>query len=197
MKNSCKTRFLPAITAIQNLIDSEKFPILVAIDGRCGCGKTTLGNYLAELFDCNLFHMDDFFLQPHQRTDERGKEIGGNVDYERFYEEVLCKIIGQQPLLYRPFSCRTMGLSEGVRMEPKRLNIIEGSYSLHPHFKDPYDLKIFMDIDPETQYQNILARNGAEKAEVFRQVWIPKEEAYFNMYHIESGCLKISWEDII
>lgn len=195
MKNSCKHRFLPAVTAIQNLIKSEKSPILVAIDGRCGCGKTTLGNYLAELFDCNLFHMDDFFLQLHQRTPERAEEIGGNVDYERFYEEVLSNILIQQPIWYRPFSCRTMEIKAGRQIMPKRLNIIEGSYSLHPYFKDPYDLKIFMDIDPESQYGNILARDGAETAEVFRRVWIPREEAYFKSYNIQSDCLKISWTE--
>ena len=39
-------------------------------------------------FDCNLFHMDDFFLRMEQRTPDRMKETGGNVDYERFYETV-------------------------------------------------------------------------------------------------------------
>ena len=32
--------------------------------------------------------MDDFFLRPEQRTEERLKEVGGNVDRERFLEEV-------------------------------------------------------------------------------------------------------------
>jgi hypothetical protein len=33
-----------------------------------------------------LFHTDDFFLQPHQRTRERLESVGGNIDYERFYD---------------------------------------------------------------------------------------------------------------
>ena len=46
----------------------------------------------------------------------------------------------------------------------RQLNIIEGSYSLHPYFKDPYDLHIFMDIDPDSQMENIIKRNGIKKA---------------------------------
>ena len=35
--------------------------------------------------------MDDYFLQPYQRTEERLAEPGGNVDYERFKEEIYDK----------------------------------------------------------------------------------------------------------
>lgn len=74
------------------------------------------------------------------------------------------------------------------------LNIIEGSYSLHPYFENPYDLRIFMDIDRESQLENILRRNGGEKLEDFKRLWIPKEEAYFEKFHIAEGCLVIRWE---
>ena len=67
----------------------KKDMIIVAIDGKCTSGKTTSASKLAEIYDCNVFHMDDFFLRPEQRTSERFAEIGGNVDYERFQEEVL------------------------------------------------------------------------------------------------------------
>ena len=89
LKTQCRERFKPAVDAINEIIkqeDNTDRPILVAIDGRCGSGKTTLGEYLKGQLDCNLFHMDDFFLRMEQRTPDRMKETGGNVDYERFYE---------------------------------------------------------------------------------------------------------------
>ena len=91
LKTQCRERFKPAVDAINEIIkqeDNTDRPILVAIDGRCGSGKTTLGEYLKGQLDCNLFHMDDFFLRMEQRTPDRMKETGGNVDYERFYETV-------------------------------------------------------------------------------------------------------------
>ena len=91
LKTQCRERFKPAVDEINEIVkqeDNADRPILVAIDGRCGSGKTTLGEYLKGQFDCNLFHMDDFFLRMEQRTPDRMKETGGNVDYERFYETV-------------------------------------------------------------------------------------------------------------
>ena len=38
--------------------------VLVAIDGRCAAGKTTLAASLQAQLGCNVFHMDDFFLRP-------------------------------------------------------------------------------------------------------------------------------------
>ena len=55
---------------IDMLLEEKDFAV-VAIDGKCTSGKTTLASKLAELYDCNMFHMDDFFLRPEQRTPER------------------------------------------------------------------------------------------------------------------------------
>ena len=77
-------RPLPSPQQICSLIKEAAaegpFPFLIAIDGRCGSGKTTLGQRLAELLEANLFHADDFYLRPCQRTPERYNEPGGNMD---------------------------------------------------------------------------------------------------------------------
>ena len=176
---------------IEELLGSDRDRILIGIDGRAGSGKTTLARKLAEVFDCNVFHMDDFFLQGYQRTEERAKEVGGNVDYERFQKEVLLPLRKKETVWYRPFRCQTMELQEKVEMPFRRLNIIEGSYAQHPYFGDPYDLKIFVDIDPDLQLERIEKRNGAEKLEQFKTLWIPKEEAYFAKFQIAAHADRI------
>ena len=113
---------------IQRRIDellARKDTVIVAIDGPCTSGKTTLAGKLAELYDCNVFHMDDFFLRPEQRTSERFAEAGGNVDYERFGDEVLIPLQAGTDFSYRPFDCKTFTLAEPVAVEPKKLTIIE------------------------------------------------------------------------
>ena len=164
-------------TQIDALLE-EKESVLVAIDGKCTSGKTTLAAKLAQLYDCNVFHMDDFFLRPEQRTPERFAQIGGNVDYERFSEEVLLRLKAGQPFSYRPFSCATFTLSEPVCVTPKRLSIIEGTYSHHPYFQDPYDLKIRLEVDEETQRRRILER-PVHLHQRFFDHWIPMEIRYF------------------
>lgn len=159
----------------------EKDYLIVAIDGPCTSGKTTLAAKLAESYDCNVFHMDDFFLRPEQRTPERYGQIGGNVDYERFREEVLTPLMEQKAFSYQPFDCKTFTFSAPVPVKPKQLNIIEGSYSHHPYFRNPYDLKILLSVTPEVQRQRILQRPAFLHQSFFEQ-WIPMENRYFAHY---------------
>ena len=130
--------------------------------------------------------MDDFFLRPEQRTAERFAEIGGNVDYERFRDEVLAPLKNSLAFSYRPFDCSTFSLSEPIFVLPKKLNIIEGTYSHHPYFKDPYDLKIMLTVDEETQRQRILQRPEFLRKRFFEE-WIPMENRYFDALKIQKG----------
>ena len=165
------------ITAQIDQLLAQKDFVLVAIDGKCTSGKTTLADRLQESYDCNVFHMDDFFLRPEQRTPERYAEVGGNVDYERFQAEVLTPLITGKPFFYRPFDCKTFTLSDPVAVTPKRLNIIEGSYCRHPYFGDPYDAKFVLTITPELQRQRILQRPAFLHQRFFEE-WIPMENRY-------------------
>ena len=71
------------LQAVQALPQSRQ-PLIVALDGRCASGKTTLAALLQQRTGCSVVHMDHFFLRPEQRTRERLEQPGGNVDYERF-----------------------------------------------------------------------------------------------------------------
>ena len=166
---------------------ARKRPVLLAIDGRCGAGKTTLAGQLAARYDCNLFHMDDFFLRPEQRTAQRYSEPGGNVDYERFLAEVLTPLLQNQPFSYQRYDCSVQALTEPMQVVPKPLNIIEGSYSTHPWFSAPYDLTVFLTVDPATQRNRILQR-PPHLHEGFFQRWIPLEEAYFQACSTAEDC---------
>ena len=157
---------------------AAKDTVIVAIDGKCTSGKTTLASKLAEIYDCNVFHMDDFFLRPEQRTPERFAEVGGNVDYERFREEVLFPLKDGKNFSYRPFDCSTFTLAPPVVVTPKKLNIIEGTYSHHPYFSNPYDLLILLTVDEETQRRRILERPTFLHKQFFEE-WIPMENLYF------------------
>lgn len=184
-------KYKPIGKRIDRLLKAESTPILIGIDGMCAAGKTTLGYYLHKRYDCNLFHMDDFFLQSHQRTRERLREIGGNVDYERFKEEVITPIINKQSVLYRPYRCDIGEINEGREIRFKRLNIVEGSYCQHPYFGDIYQMKIFMTLPESMQADRIRERNGNRMLGKFITEWIPKENEYFEKYRIGAGSIRI------
>ncbi|MBR4990417.1 MAG: hypothetical protein IKY96_04550 [Oscillospiraceae bacterium] len=196
----CKTEMRFAVKKIVSEIVKrvrrmeDRTPILVAIDGSCTSGKSTLGVMLAQELDANLFRVDDYFLRPEQRTAERLAEIGGNVDYERFREEVLLPLKKGKPFAYRPYDCSTGALKQPVEVTPKRINIIEGSYSHHPYFEDPYDLKVFLKIAPEIRLQRIGMRPAFLRKR-FLEAWIPMEQRYFECFSIEEKADLVAWPE--
>lgn len=167
---------------IDQLLEQQE-TVLVAIDGNCTAGKTTLARQLQRIYNCTVFHMDEFFLQSHQRTPQRLAQAGGNVDYERFYQEVLQPLIHGGDVCYRPYHCGSKALLAPVTVPRKRLTIIEGTYSRHPYFEDPYDLNIFLGISPEGQRQRILQRPEPLHRRFFEE-WIPMEQQYFDTFRI-------------
>lgn len=176
------------IERIQQLL-TVKESVIIGIDGNCASGKTTIASLLGNYFPSIIIHMDDFFLPSNLRSKERYEEIGGNIHYERFLEEVDAGIKGEEKSFsYRIFSCKAMDYVETVTVDKKPVIIIEGAYSLHPRFRDMYDLKIFSYAPLEVQKERILRRNGEEELKNFVDKWIPLEEKYFREFRIKEEC---------
>ena len=100
--------------------------------------------------------MDDFFLPPETKTEARLIQTGGNVDWERFREEVLENIRRGNKFCYRKYDCKIQSFHPPAEVNPKKLNLVEGVYSLHPELIDYYDLKLFLWVDEEEQSRRIL-----------------------------------------
>ena len=159
----------------------------IAIDGMCASGKSELADLIQSLYDCNIIHMDDFFLRPYQRTCERLIRPGGNIDYERFKDEVIVNLDHAAGFIYYAYDCQSGKLNE-KKSKPGRINVIEGSYSMHPYFGGAYDIKIFMETGRKNQYDRILKRNGEEMLVKFKEEWIPMEDRYIRSAGIKDRC---------
>lgn len=167
---------------------AEKDRVIIAIDGRCASGKTTMADWIARIFPASVIHMDDFFLPGELRTPERMAEVGGNLHRERFMEEVIPHLHDDR-FSYRVFQCSTFTYADTPRVvEGNRVLICEGSYALHPDFGKYYDIAVFSDIDPEEQLRRILERDGEFMLNRFRNEWIPMEEKYFTGMGIRGKC---------
>ncbi len=163
-------------------------PVLVALDGRCAAGKTTLAGRLAKEYGFPVVHMDHFFLRPEQRTPERLAQPGGNVDYERVQAEVLTPLRRGEGAVYRPFVCKTQRLAEPITIPPAPVVLVEGSYACHPHLWPSYDVRVFLTVSPALQRERLLMREGAEGVQVFYDKWIPLEERYCSALQVEDRC---------
>ncbi len=175
-------KIVSVLTALNEVPEVVK---VIAIDGRCAAGKTTLAKRLAEVTGAGLIHMDDFFLPVEMRTEERLREPGGNVHYERFAEEVLPNLRNAVGFDYRRYDCSNMEFGAKRMVPAGVLRIVEGSYSCHPKFGHYMDIRIFCDLSPLDQRVRIKMRDGDNSLSIFLDKWIPREEKYFAAFKIK------------
>lgn len=160
-------------------------PLVLALDGRCGSGKTTLADGLARQFPASIvLHTDDFYLPPAQRVRGWEKTPCANMDLIRLRDEALRPAYEGQPVLYRAYSCRAGAYQPVQELAPQPLVILEGSYSHHPLLAGYETLQVFVACSREEQTRRLQAREGERYAN-FAARWIPLEESYFAQYRIE------------
>ena len=176
-------RFFPALLDTARVLQDRRQAV-VAIDGRCGSGKTTLAQLMEQVFACNVFHMDDFYLPKNRRAENWMSVPGGNMDLERFHAEVLLPAFAGETVFYRPFDCGSGTLGAGRDISSKPLVVIEGSYSHHPALKADYDLKIFLTCEKGEQRRRLMAREG-DDFPAFEALWMPLEEQYIRLCRID------------
>lgn len=160
-------------------------PAVIAIDGRCACGKTTLAEYLCSVTGAAAAHTDDFYLPAQLRTAKRLSAPGGNVHFERISAEVLTPFReGERKLCYLKYDCAS-GKSSPVTLAVRNLLIVEGTYSMHPALSSFYSLKIIAHSDYKKRV-NRLETRCPEKLDDFLKKWIPLEDEYFERLEIEN-----------
>lgn len=160
-------------------------PFVLALDGRCGSGKTTIAGRLKQQFPaCIVLHTDDFYLPPAQRVHGWEKKPCANMDLTRLRDETLRPAYDGQTVPYRAYSCREGAYQPVQELPAQPLVILEGSYSHHPLLTGYETLRVFVTCSKDEQARRLKAREG-ERYENFAARWIPLEEGYFAQYRIE------------
>ena len=161
-------------------------PYLVAVDGRCGSGKTGFSGIVEQLIPCRMHvaHMDHFYLPPERRGERWTEVPAGNMDLERLRREILLPVRSGKPLTYPPFLPDGPVLDEygeAIEMDPDdaALILVEGTYSQHPSLSEFYDYKMFLTCEREEQTRRLRAREGSYYP-TFDRVWRTLEERYFS-----------------
>ncbi len=178
------TEFIKAVADAARNAESDC--VFIAVDGRCGAGKTTFAERLSTELAATVLHMDDFFLPSEKRTPERIAEAGGNFDRERFLEEVLVPLHKAGKCTYRPYDCSVGDFADSVDTPESKVYVIEGSYSCHPELEGFYDLRLFLRVGSREQLQRLTMRENPVSLERFRERWIPMENQYFSAFDIEN-----------
>ncbi len=165
-------------------------PLVLAIDGRCGSGKTWLASVLQDVFPCRVIHMDDFYLPMEQRN-PRWKEIpAGNMDLQRLRSEVLLSARRGEEIPYRAYRCSEGSYLPTELLPAQPLTVVEGSYSLHPSLRDCYHKTAFLSCAPDVQARRLAKREGAHYF-AFADTWVPLEEQYIRACAPDQFCTHV------
>jgi uridine kinase len=171
-----KKKFDEIIEEINNLAKLNDI-VLIAIDGKSCSGKTSLAHQISMIIDCNIIHIDDYFL-PRSQVDEKSNEHAKNIDFKRLKNEVIIPINNKDNFIKQPYLCDVQELGNKEMLTLKKVNIVEGAYSMHPELIEIYQYKIFLNISSLKQKYRVLKRNGFKKYKVFLNKWIPNENRY-------------------
>jgi glycosyltransferase involved in cell wall biosynthesis/uridine kinase len=169
----------------RELLDGRDHPLMIALDGRSGTGKSTLARTLAQRLGASVVIGDDFWAggqdaewdarTPRQRVEEA-------LDWRRLRAQVLEPVAKGRRASWRPFDwTRGEGLSERVlELEPTAAVILDGAYSARWELSDLIDLAVLVEAPEEERRRRLERREGPAYMAAWHRRWDPAEAYYFS-----------------
>lgn len=168
--------------AIKNK-DCSHSPILIAIEGFGGSGKTTLANKLRNtLQSAHVVNMDDFIVKEELTKPSWDK---GGFDRQRLEKQVLLPASKQQPVQYQELIWETNTLSRLKVVPNTAYLIVEGISAYHPTLADYYDFKIWVDTPIEVAKARGKVRDAGNENVDKWDMWAQNDLAYRDEYRPE------------
>ena len=159
-------------------------PLVIAISGFGGSGKTTLAERLKErLHDATIVSIDSFSNHEWARNAD-----WSNFDRQRFAEEVLKPARANDfPLLYRHEPWPGQVSDAAVAVTRANVLIVEGCSIFHPDLIKYYDFKIWLDCPLEEATKRGMWRdryiNKNQMDHYWQNIWMPNEKDFFEKYN--------------
>ena len=183
--------FARLITEIRTRLLSAATPIVVAIDGRSGTGKSTHAAYLASHFPAVVVPCDDFFAAniPAQGWAKRSPSARAAdcIDWRRLRLEAIEPLRAGLPGRWHALDFARGAAPDGTysRSEtmtvcaPQRVVLLDGTYAARPELADVVDVAVLVEAAPEVRADWLRAREAAEFLVEWHARWDAAETHYF------------------
>lgn len=181
MKTSTESELDLRIAQLRERLDR---PVVVALDGRSGVGKSAVAGALAARHGGCVITADDFWsggedghwavLAPEERASLA-------IDWRRLRTEVLEPLRDGRRASWRTFNWQAgEGLSEHeLHCDPAPVIVLDGAYSARPELSEVIDLAVLLTLDDSTRRQRLIAREGDGYTRRWHAIWDAAEEHYF------------------
>ncbi len=152
---------------------AQKNPVLAAIDGYGGAGKTTLATQIQA----------EFPTSPIITLDAFATDTTTGADRIRFRTHVLEPLASRRTARYQPFNWKKRSLDDcWVEVKADGLVLIEGVSVLGEDFQHYYDLRIWMDCPFERAQERMKERERKAGREFslsnYFNVWEKEDRDY-------------------
>lgn len=152
-------------------MSSRASPLVIGIAGGTGSGKTTIAHVILErvgahkiaLLPHDAYYKDLNHLPPAQRT-QVNFDHPNSLDTPLLIDHLI-QLKNKEPVDLPVYDFRTHSRTqETKRIEPHRVIIVEGILIfVEPKLRELFDVKIFVDTDPDIRFIRRLERDIAER----------------------------------
>ena len=156
-------------------------PLLIAIDGMGGAGKSTLAAQLSAALPTSsvVVEVDDFY---RTMTAEERRGVGPRDSYERYFdwtrllEEAIEPLRRRRHARFRRYDWERNRLGEWRELAPANVVIVEGVFSTRPELSALFGVTVYVDTPREQRAARMAAR-GYDNLD-WLDHWMASEDWY-------------------
>jgi uridine kinase len=179
------------VDTINRVCASHTRPIVVALDGGSGAGKSTIAAMVQRQTGAAHVLLDDFYNTSVPEADLLKLSVRDRLqavfDWERVRRCVLEPLRAGRAGQWYAFDflagLRQNGAyglrSEVTELAPAPIILLEGSYSASPELADLIDLAVLIDVPVQERYRRVAVRDEAAFSEQWHRIWDDVETYYF------------------
>jgi para-aminobenzoate synthetase len=179
------------VAAIEARLKGRSGPLLVAIDGPSGSGKSALAALVAASLDAVIVPSDDFYAAHVTDADwaarSSAERVADVIDWRRLRAEALEPLLAGRTATWYPFDFEAGPRPDGTfrvatsptTRDPAAVVVLDGAYSSRPELVDLIDLSVFVDVPAAERHRRLVERDGDAYTGAWERRWKAAEDYYF------------------
>ena len=185
MGSTADPEVLEALAAALRARVASRTPLIVALDGRSGAGKSTIAAAVADLLpSCVVVDGDDFYAggSPEDWDQRTAEEKAAKVIDWRRQRPVLEDLANGLPGSWHGYDWEAFDgrfRPEPTICDPADVVILEGAYSARPELADLLDFRVLLSTEEYERIQRLRKREGNEYRDAWFERWDEAEQLYF------------------
>jgi len=183
----------PVVARLRQLQRSANAPLVVAIDGRSGAGKSFVASLLAAQVEAACVPCDDFFAAgiPAAGWDARtpAQRASDALDWRRLRREAIEPLRAGNPARWVAFDFAAGPRPDGTypmqagttELASRPVVLLDGAYSARPELADVLDLAVLVEAPALLRRDRLARREAPGRLTEWHARWDLAEEHYFTL----------------